>query len=148
MAALLAAVGAGDVEIARYRHWQDGGEPDVAREAAAHPVAGRALVVAKSMGTMVLLAAADRGVPTRAVLIGVPIGVYSDEQLQSLRRLAERVPCLFIQQVEDFTGSAAALQEALGDAALVRTIAGSDHVYADVSELAGLIRNWQGAQDG
>ena len=50
--------------------------------------------------------------------------------------------------VEDFTGSAAALQRALGDVASVEAVAGSDHVYADVEELAALIADWQVLQDG
>ena len=86
--------------------------------------------------------------PARAVLIGVPISAYSDAQVESLVALASRIPCLFIQQLEDFTGSAAALQEALGDVASVEAVAGADHVYADVDELAALIANWQVEQDG
>ena len=148
MAALLAAVGFGDAEVARYRHWQRDVEPDLHKEAAAYPVADRSLVVAKSMGTMVLLAAADEGVPDRAVLIGVPINAYSDEQVDGLVALAGRIPCLFIQQLEDFTGGAAALQQALGDVASVEALVGSDHVYADVDELAALIADWQVGQDG
>jgi alpha/beta superfamily hydrolase len=148
MMALLAACGVADAEVARYRHWQRDVEPNVAREADEYPVAGRALVVAKSMGTMVLLAAAENCFPSRAVLIGVPINAYTDDQIEGLRMLADRIPCLFIQQVDDFTGSAATLQEVLGESATVRVIAGADHVYADVDGLAVLITDWQAELDG
>ena len=148
MAALLAACGAADAEVAQYQHWQSDVDPDVAREALDYPVADRSLVVAKSMGTMVLLAAAESGLPSRAVLIGVPISAYADDQTEGLRVLAGRIPCLFIQQADDFTGRAATLQEALGETATVRVIAGTDHVYADVDVLADLISDWQGENGG
>ena len=54
LASLLETLGEHDAEVARYRHWQNDSDPDVDSEATAHPVAGRKLVVAKSMGTMVL----------------------------------------------------------------------------------------------
>ena len=145
---LLDTLGAEDSEVARYQHWQGNEEPDVAAEAAAHPVAGRTLVVAKSMGTMVLLAAAEGGDPDRAVLIGVPVQGYSEAQVSALRELAGRLPCLFIQQTDDFTGSASALRVILGDDVAVTEVPGSDHVYADVDELAALINDWQVALDG
>ena len=87
MSELLAEAGFVGAEVARYGHWQDG-DPDVAREASNHPVRGRQLVVAKSMGTMVLLAAAEDGYPERAVLIGTPINGYSDAQIEALRELS------------------------------------------------------------
>ncbi len=148
MTALLTELGCAGAEVARYDHWRSGGDPDIGREAGRHPVAGRELVVAKSMGTMVLLASAAQGAPARAVLIGTPIGAYPQAQVQALQALIGRLPCLFIQQKDDFTGTAAALQAVVGDSAELRVIAGSDHVYADVAELAGLIRRWQDALDG
>ena len=148
MSALLIALGNADAEVVRYRHWQSGGDPDVASEAIEHPVAGRRLVVAKSMGTMVLLAGAENGAPERAVLIGTPIRSYTDAQVQALQTLAAGVPCLFIQQANDFTGSAASLRAVLGDQVVLREVAGSDHVYADVEELSILIEGWQSALDG
>ncbi len=148
MAELLAACGRADAEVARYGHWRGEEEPDVAREVASYPVAGRELVIAKSMGTMVLLAAAEAGLPFCAVLIGVPISAYSADQVEGLRVLAGQIPCLFIQQAEDFTGSAAALQEALGEAASVNVVAGADHIYADVEELATLITSWWDKRNG
>ena len=148
MSELLSAAGCGDAEVARYGHWQDGGDPDVAREALGHSLSGRRLVVAKSMGTMVLLAAAQRDYPERAVLIGTPIKAYSEAQIEALQALAARLPCLFIQQTEDFTGSAASLRAVLGGAVTFEEVPGSDHVYADVQALGELISSWQAALDG
>ncbi len=142
--ALFAALGTPQAEVARYGHWQDGSDPDVRAEAVRHPAGASDLVVAKSMGTMVLLASvADGSVPESAVLIGTPLTAYSGAQIDMLRALTGRIPCLFIQQTEDFTGRCAALRELLGDAADIEEVAGSDHVYADVSELAALIRAWR-----
>jgi hypothetical protein len=101
------------------------------------------------MGTMVLLASAATGsLPEAAVLIGTPLKAYTAEQVAELQALMGRIPCLFIQQTNDFTGSAGALRDRLGETAEIEEVAGSDHVYSDVAELAGLIRGWQGAQHG
>ena len=148
LASLLETLGEHDAEVARYRHWQNDSDPDVDSEATAHPVAGRKLVVAKSMGTMVLLASAEQGDPDRAVLIGVPVHGYAEAQIDALQALARRRPCLFIQQTDDFTGSAATLREILGEGVVLEEVAGSDHIYADVDELASLISNWQASLDG
>ena len=148
LTALMRALGNAEAEVARYAHWQHGGDPDVAAEAATYPVAERTLVVAKSMGTMVLLAAVEKGDPARAVLIGTPVDVYSPAQVEALKALSVRVPCLFIQQTDDFTGRAANLRVVLGAEADLREVAGSDHVYADVDELALLIGRWQASTDG
>ena len=148
LASLLEKLGADDAEVARYRHWQNEAEPDVMSETVAHPVTGRKLVVAKSMGTMVLLASAQQGDPERAVLIGVPVHGYSEAQLDALQALSRRLPCLFIQQTDDFTGSAATLRAALGGSAVLEEVAGSDHIYADVDELVALIGNWQASLHG
>lgn len=148
LAALLQALGNADAEVARYGHWQHGGDPDVAAEAGRHSVAERALVVAKSMGTMVLLAAVEKGDPARAVLIGTPVDAYSPAQIDALKALSARVPCLFIQQTDDFTGRAATLRAVLGEQAVLREVAGSDHIYADVEELASLIGGWLASIDG
>ena len=148
MAELLRAAGFEAAEVAHYGHWQDDSDPDVAREASRHPLSDRQLVVAKSMGTMVLLAAAAQGHPERAVLIGTPVEAYSEAQIEALRALTTRLPCLFIQQTDDFTGSAASLRAVLGDEVGVKEVIGSDHVYADVPALAALISNWQAVLDG
>ena len=148
LASLLETLGEHDAEVARYRHWQNDSDPDVDSEATAHPVAGRKLVIAKSMGTMVLLASAQQGDPERAVLIGVPVHGYSEAQLDALQALSRRLPCLFIQQIDDFTGSAATLRAALGESAALEEVAGSDHMYADVDELVALIGNWQASVHG
>jgi hypothetical protein len=142
--ALFAALGSPDAEVARYAHWQDGSDPDVAGEARRNPAGDAELVVVKSMGTMVLLAAvADGSLPGAAVLIGTPLAAYDEAQTEALRDLMHRIPCLFIQQTDDFTGGAAELREVLGESAAIEEVAGSDHVYADVMELAELIRAWE-----
>jgi hypothetical protein len=149
MAALLYMLGSNPVHVASYAHWRDGSEPDVAAEAARHPVGDADLCVAKSMGTMVLLAsAAGGGVPGSAVLIGTPLKAYTDTQLEALHALIAQIPCLFIQQTDDFTGSCAALRELLGSDAAIEEMSGSDHVYADMDQLAELISAWREARIG
>jgi len=148
MSSLLATLRLNDTEVASYGHWRKGEAPDIAQEADRFPIAARSLVIAKSMGTMVLLAAAETGRPERAVLIGTPIDAYSDAQAEVLKSLITSLPILFVQQTNDFTGSAASLRALLGAEATILEMVGSDHVYADVDELAMLIGGWLASLDG
>ena len=145
---LIQAVGDGQHEIAMpsYRHWDSEHNPDPAFEAASLAVSQADLVIAKSMGTMVLLELFAAGMtPDRAVLIGVPLVGYSATQHQRLSELVAQVPCLGIQQTDDFTGSFSALQDVLGDtAATLAEVPGADHVYSDTRLLAQLINDWLG----
>lgn len=138
-------LGQTSAEAARYRHWEDGGNPDVAHEAAQLNLAPDDVVVAKSMGTMVLLACARSGsVPARAVFIGTPIGSYPAPMFEDLQALANTVPSLFIQQTSDFTGGFEAVKSVVGEAACasLAEVAGEDHVYADTAELKAIIEAW------
>ncbi|MEM8766116.1 MAG: hypothetical protein AAGE43_01630 [Pseudomonadota bacterium] len=134
-----------EVQVHRYRHWDEDAVPDLAGEIACAEVKGADLVVAKSMGTLVLLGAVASGkAPDCAVLIGTPLAACGSEERRALRGLADLIPCCFIQQREDFTGSSAELAEVLGPAATgLNVVEGSDHVYADTDELARCIAAWQ-----
>ena len=128
-----------------YRHWRDAGDPDVAYEAGLIAGLSVDLVVAKSLGTMVLLAAFQQGFAlSGAVLIGLPLRAYNEDQLRLLQQFVRRRPCLFIQQTGDFTGPFAELETLLGggEPTLVE-VAGDDHVYSDTLELAGHIEAWR-----
>ena len=118
--------------------------PTLTAEASRFPVDDAELVVAKSMGTMVLLAsAAATAPPGCAVLIGTPLVGYSPEQKAALVALANRIPCLFIQQSADFTGTYESLTAELqGVEATLVEVAGHDHVYADTDMLGATIDDW------
>jgi hypothetical protein len=135
--------------VAHYRHW-DGGEPDLNFEAAAVQASEDDLVIAKSMGTMVLLQAYGSGLrPAAAVLIGVPVNHYDANLRAALRDLASERTCLFIQQTGDFTGPFAQLAEVLeGTPATLVEVSGDDHVYADTSVLASIIERWADSAAG
>ena len=145
---LMLAVGDGEHEltIPSYRHWGSEQAPDPAFEASALGAPRADLVIAKCMGTMVLLELCAAGMqPDRVVLIGVPLVGYSAAQRNALSELVVQVPCLCIQQTDDFTGSFIALSELLADsAATLAEVPGADHVYADTRLLAQLINDWLG----
>ena len=132
-------------EVAHYRHWDTGANPDVAHEAGRIQFSEDDLVIGKSMGTMVLLASAGlSGPPGRSVFIGTPISAYPADSLEALQQFGTAVPSLFIQQTADFTGSFAALEGVVGDLALasMAEVGGEDHVYADTGELKAIIESW------
>lgn len=141
------SVGQARTSIVRYRHWDTDGSPDVAFEAGRCTIGADDLVVAKSMGTMVLLEATALGrAPAEAVLIGTPVKGYSDAQVVQLKALTVACPCLFIQQSDDFTGSHAELLSLFGSepgAAVIRKVDGGDHIYADTDELVAIIHEWR-----
>jgi hypothetical protein len=143
---LLGAIGGGkhDGSVPVYRHWYVDQPPDPIYEAAQLSVTGVDLVVAKSMGTMVLLEMVKRGfAPGAAVLIGVPLIGYSEAQRLELKSLVAQLRCLCIQQTDDLTGSFHQLAEVVGEGgATLREVPGSDHVYPDTRQLATLITAW------
>jgi hypothetical protein len=139
------ALGQTSTEVAEYRHWEEATKPDVAHEATQLNVAPDDVVVAKSMGTMVLLTRARSGdLPARAVFIGTPIRGYPAPMLEDLREFANTVPSLFIQQTSDLTGGFEAVRAVVGEAASasLAEVAGEDHVYADTAELKAIIESW------
>lgn len=139
-------LGQSRARIFRYRHWDDGGEPDVAHEASRVEFSGDGIVVAKSLGSLVLLAAvsASGTRPSRAILIGLPFVRYSPEAKQRLVELASKIPVLIIQQTEDFNGAFADVEAAIGAASRVTLVevAGNDHVYRDTAELRSIVQGW------
>jgi hypothetical protein len=144
------ALGQTTENIARYRHWDDGSRPDVAHEAQQLHIESGDTVIAKSMGTMVLLGHAESGQrPDRAVFIGTPIRGYPPESIESLQAFAEAVPSLFIQQTDDVTGGFEALKAVVGECARasLAEIVGDDHVYADTAELKAIIEEWWNMSD-
>lgn len=118
MTTLLEAIGdANDTcTVARYRHWDSDQQPDVKFEAAQIDTTSVDLLVGKSLGTMISLAA-HKGhglAPERAVFIGLPLVAYSD------------------------------VVECIGDCPQATTVevAGSNHVYSDIEELRAIITGW------
>jgi len=150
LAGLLAALDAPDANGIHYAHWDDGGEPDVELEARRLARLKPQLVVAKSMGTLVASTAFDLHEfrPERAVLIGTPVGHLPASAVARLTALADATPTLFIQQQDDITGSFAEIDAVVSGCARGTTVSvpGSDHVYADVEQLASLIQRWRGAR--
>lgn len=146
MQELLASLDLGTPEVLHYRHWDDGGDPDVPTEARRLEGGTADLVIAKSMGTLVAASAYDSFgfVPSRAVLIGCPVAHLPPEAHKRYRQLAERVPTLLIQQRDDLTGSYDALAAIVAGCACARAveIPGADHVYPDLAELVEIIRPW------
>ena len=131
--------------VSRYRHWEEGGRPDIAHEANRLDVREGDLVIAKSMGTMVLLAGARlKSAPARAVFIGTPIQSYPLVSIEYLQEFANTIPSLFIQQTSDFTGDFEAVRDVVGETprASLAEIEGADHMYGDTAELTGIIEDW------
>ena len=141
-------LGQSATEVAHYGHWDNGGDPDVPGEAARLAIGSGDVVIAKSMGTMVLLAAYRSGsAPARAVFIGTPISAYPEEARALLGEFASQIPSLFIQQNRDVTGTFADVAAVVGGAGLasMAEVEGEDHVYADTEMLSKLIEEWWGS---
>jgi len=137
------------VRALHYRHWDTGAAPSFDAEAATIAGLEPDLAVAKSMGTLVSVAAfgAHAFRPKRAVFIGTPFnhfGAYA----ATMRDFCRAVPTLFIQQTADVTTRFDELTRALGDidGATFAEVPGSDHVYSDVQALARLVRDWLGVR--
>ncbi len=148
MTTLLDAIGdANDTcTVARYRHWDSDQQPDVKFEAAQIDTTSVDLLVGKSLGTMISLAA-HKGyglAPERAVFIGLPLVAYSDGLRDTLREFASTTPTLFIQQTADRTAAYSDVVECIGDCPQATTVevAGSNHVYSDIEELRAIITGW------
>jgi pimeloyl-ACP methyl ester carboxylesterase len=146
MRSLCARLGFAQAEVLHYRHWDDPVPADAAFEA--HRLAGRAIdmVIGKSLGTLVAALAHDAESfrPGLAILIGVPLRGLEDWHLAAYRRLATRVPTLFVQQSQDFTGSHAELfaWARSFERATVVEVPGTDHAYADLEALEAVIGPW------
>ena len=142
---LLAAAGLPFDAVIRYRHWTSGVEANAAAEAERLADAAPSLLVAKSFGTVVAATAFDRNNfrPAAAVLIGTPYQAIPAADVRLLRRLARESPVLFIQQSDDPGGPASRLASTLEVVdSTVAAVPGDDHLYEDVTSIAGLIRTW------
>lgn len=133
-----------DYTVQRYACWQGDDDFDLDLEVERARGDDVGLVVAKSMGTRVAIHAAQRDtlLAERYVLIGVPLKVYREGELELLNALCARRPVLLIQQTEDFLGSCQELRGAVGEHHNVcfAEIPGSDHVYSDVATLRSHIQ--------
>ncbi len=142
----------GDYEIQAYRHWDEDTGADIACEAGRLERRRVDLVIAKSLGTLIATHAFDHAAfrPRHAVLIGCPLRRHGADDYAALHRFVTAVPTLFIQQRDDFNGSCAELRAAVAKLAnaAVAEVPGADHVYADVAELAGLVRQRFAGDDG
>ncbi len=148
------------VRSVEYRHWELGGESDVAYELeqAVHNVSGweqEYIIVAKSMGTIItMLGVANGGLaPKRCVLLGVPLGIlraewHAAEDLlpltEHLQRPEDALATLpgsaIVQNEHDPHGSAKdvrALVSASGnDRITVRSTPGDTHDYMDFAMIS------------
>ncbi len=148
--ALLAelAVEKSTVMVQHYLHWDCGDDQCLKFAEEVERLRGMAvdLLVAKSLGTMIGLAACEAKLiaPRRAVLIGTPVSGFKENNM-NLRQMADiGIPCLYIQQQDDIVGSAAALEKEIAGlvgVVLVR-IPGDNHQYKDIKLLARHMRRW------
>ena len=144
---VLAAAGFAEAVVTRYRHWDVQFEASADFEAAQLARQSPRLVIAKSLGTVIAATAycLDGFHPAAAVLIGVPFAGLAKRELDFLQQFSAAVETLFIQQVADPGGAAAALGEALRlQRGEVVAVPGDDHLYADSAALGAIIRDWKG----
>ena len=150
---LLAELAAAEriMTVQRYLHWECGeGEQCLKLAEEVERLRGVAvdLLVAKSLGTMIGLAACGKNLitPQRAVLIGTPVSGFKENNM-NLREMADiGIPCLYIQQVHDIVGPAAALKAEIGGLVGIELveIPGDNHQYKDLKLLARHIKRWLG----
>ena len=145
MHSLLSLIGLSADSLLRYRHWDGTHEASIEYEANLLSELRTDLLIAKSFGTHVAALAHQQNDfrPRAAILIGTPISQMSDRELSRLRSFVANQPTLFIQQDADPGGGAASLKAImrLQNANLV-AVAGSDHLYNNVAELAAIVLEW------
>ena len=132
--------------IVRYRHWESAVDADADFEAQCLASRSPALVIAKSLGTVVAARAfcIHQFRPQSAILIGTPFSAFGPKDLASVQQLAQGVETLFIQQAEDPGGSASQLGDSLRlSKPNVASVPGNDHLYADIAALAAIIQKWK-----
>lgn len=135
--------------VQRYLHWDCGdGEQCLKFADEVERLRGLAvdLLVAKSLGTMIGLAACAKQIiaPQRAVLIGTPVSGFKENNM-NLREMADLgIPCVYIQQVHDIVGPAAAMKKEIDGLPGVQLIEipGDNHQYKDLKLLARHIKRW------
>ena len=130
----------------RYRHWDSAVDADADYEAKRIANLSPALVIAKSLGTVIAARAffKARFRPHSAVLIGTPYSAIDPKDLVCLQQLAEGANTLFIQQTEDPGGTASQLAASLRlEKSNVVAVPGNDHLYTDIPALAAIIQDWR-----
>lgn len=131
--------------VQRYLHYE-GPDIPVQRDEEIKRLAGSSidLLFGKSLGVGLGLRACIEGVisPQKAVFIGLPLTSLV-KQGMDVRAMVEkaRVPALFIQQKDDPLGGASSLRQTLTTAEIIE-VAGNDHQYSDIKELATHIQGW------
>lgn len=141
-------VGQTETEIRRHGFWDtDWTNPDLLPEADAVGLLSADLVIAKSIGTLITMLAADRHgfSPTACVFIATPLKrLIAEDRIPLLEAHCDAIPTLFIQQAEDFNGAYAPLAEIVArhPRCTAVEIPGCDHLYEDLDLIAPLIEAW------
>jgi pimeloyl-ACP methyl ester carboxylesterase len=153
-AKVLAASGGADWQsrVQRYSHWGSGNEENMDVAAERDRLSGEKadLLFGKSMGALLaLMAVAEKLIsPARLIVLGVPANICRERGID-LAALATKVtvPTLCIQQTDDKTGSCTELRRRLAGNSLftIHEIAGEDHQYKDLPQLARIIKKWLSA---
>jgi len=144
---LLAALGLDEGAIRPHGFWSapDVTDPDIAGDVEAVAASGADLVIAKSIGALIVMAAwRDHGFAPRACLfLGTPLKRLEALGLVPLlQAFAVATPTLFIQQAADFNGAYADLARWVGSAARTAEIPGDDHRYEDIDVILPFAAAW------
>ncbi len=136
-----------EVVIQQYQCWSNpGSKLNIESEASISAKSNPDIVIAKSIGTRVLLGAITNGLisSNRFVLIGVPIQGYSNSELSVLIKLCALESTLIIQQSDDPVGSYSMLISTIPDTSLCKIVEvkGNDHRYSDIEDLKLIIETW------
>ena len=145
--ALVEALGfeAGIVRPHNFWSAPDVTSPDIVPDVIAVAAGGAELVIAKSIGALIAMAAwRDHGFRPRACLfVGTPLRRLEQlDLIPLLRDFAAATPVLFIQQTSDFNGPFADLAQVVGPPGEIAEVPGADHAYQDIAALAPLARAW------
>jgi len=153
-AKVLAASGGADWQsrVQRYSHWGGGNEENMDVAAERERLRGEEvdLLFGKSMGSLLaLMAVAEQLIsPAHLIILGVPTNISREHGID-VAALAGKItiPTLCIQQTDDKTGSCAELRRLVGGNPqfTIHEIAGDDHQYKDIPQLARIIKKWLSA---
>ena len=135
-----------EVVIQQYQCWSHPGSGmNLEKEANIAAKSNPDIVIAKSIGTRVLLRAYMSYLisANKFVLIGIPIRSYSRSEISELNKLCALKSTLIIQQSDDPVGSYSTLISTIPDTSCKMVeIQGSDHRYSDIEDLKLIIEPW------
>ena len=135
-----------EVVIQQYQCWSHPGSGmNLEKEASITAKSNPDIVIAKSIGTRVLLRAYMSYLisANKFVLIGIPIQGYSRSEISELNKLCALKSTLIIQQSDDPVGSYSTLISTIPDTSCKMVeIQGSDHRYSDIEDLKLIIEPW------